>query len=286
MTSLAVIFGFMVITLECCHKRSERKHAHSFSTRRTSRNTSYWLKVCKKILLGLSDTQLLTGLGMQFSVLLLHCTIEIYYFWIAINLTYLSTVTHLLTMVALKRYFTEHLLSSIPRLVLIVFNIGLFCYEAFVLFGLGYIDAQLDRTQRLACYYQSNRPSLKNSSFTGRWFTVIAVVLVIHAIVLWYIIKDVGRERKAQNKWKNCVLRVPIVLVVFYIVFAFIHSVRVLRDTEAMGSPNNLNITIDNTGGNEKDWTFGQILPVLLLALPVLTGWEMIFGMLYCSAFI
>src|SRR6266480_2948610 len=172
MTGLAIIFGFIVITLEYFRERSERKHPHSPPTGKILRQSSYWLNVCKKILLELSDIQLLTGLGMQATVLFLHCTIVIYYFWIAINLAYLSTITHLLTMVALKNYFIEHRLSSIPRLVLIIFNIGLFCYGAFILEGLRYgnLNHPSDGTQRLACYYQGNRPSLKNSSFAGHWF--------------------------------------------------------------------------------------------------------------------
>jgi hypothetical protein len=65
---------------------------------------------------------------------------------------------------------------------------------------------------------------------------------------------------------------------VFYIIFAFISAVPVLRETEAMGKPP---ITIDNTSANEKEWTFGQILPVLLLAVPTLAGLETICGKLF-----
>ncbi len=278
MTGLAIIFGFIVITLEYFRERSERKHPHSPPTGKILRQSSYWLNVCKKILLELSDIQLLTGLGMQATVLFLHCTIVIYYFWIAINLAYLSTITHLLTMVALKNYFIEHRLSSIPRLVLIIFNIGLFCYGAFILEGLRYgnLNHPSDGTQRLACYYQGNRPSLKNSSFAGHWFTIIVIVIIIHATVLWHMFKGVEREHKVRNGWRRCLSQLPILLVVVYIVFAFVFTVPMLKYTEAMGSPNKVPISIDDT--SEKEWGFGQILPVLLLALPALAGWETAFG--------
>jgi hypothetical protein len=274
MTSFSLIFGFLVITLEYYHE----KHPHSHSTGRTLRHCSYWLKVCKKILLGLSDTLLLTGLAMQISVFLLHCTLSIYYFWIAVNLAYLSTIAHLLTMVALKSYFIEHWVRSIPRLVFLILNIGLFCYEVFVLYGLDYLKPSTDKTQKLACYYQHNRPSLKNSTFSAYWFTIIACVIFKHVIIFWHIFKDIWRGRKARSMYEIWLSQLPIVLVVFYISFAFISAVPVLRETEAMGTPP---ITIDNTSVNEKDWTFGQLLPVLLLAAPALAGWETICGKLF-----
>jgi magnesium-transporting ATPase (P-type) len=220
---------------------------------------------------------------MQFTVLLLHCKITIYHFWIAINLAYLSTITHLLTMVALKSYFIEHRLSSVPRLILIGFNVGLFCYGAFVLDGLSYgaLNHPSDATQLLACYYQGNRPSLNNSSFAGHWFTIILIVIIIHATVLWYMFNGVERTHKARSRCRRCLSRLPILLVVFYIVFAFVWTMAVfpiLKYTEAIGSPSNADITMDDSCGSEKEWGFGQILPILLLALPALAGWETAFG--------
>lgn len=280
MSSLAVIFGAIVVILEYCCDRSERKHPQSSSTGKILRRPSYWLNVSKQILLGLSDTQLLTGIGIQLVVLFLHCSIVIYHYWIAINLAYLSTITHLLTVVALKSHFIKHWLSSIPRLVLIVFNIGLFCYAAFILDGLNYatLNHPSNLTQLLACYYQGNRPSLKNSSFAGHWFTIIAIVIVIHAIVLWHLYKGTGKEHKARNMCRRCLSRLPILLVVIYIIFGLALTVPVLTYTEAMGSPKKVNITIDDTPASEKEWGFGQILPVLLLALPVFGGWETAVG--------
>lgn len=278
MTGLAVIFGFVVIILEQYREWSERKHRDSFSTERISPLTSYLFNVCKKILLGLSDTQLLTGLGMQLAVLFIHCGITIYHFWIAINLAYLSTITHLLTMVALKSYFIEHRMSSILRLFLIVFNVGLFCYAAFILDGLSYANNFLDGTQLLACYYQGNRPSLKNPSFAGHWFTIIVIVIIVHAIILWHVFIHVEKEQNTRSWWKRWLSRLTIFLVGGYMILAFVATVPVLGDTEAMGSPSKVNITMDNTHGSERDWGFGQILPILLLALPVLAGWEAAFG--------
>jgi len=41
-----------------------------------------------------------------------------------------------------------------------------------------------------------------------------------------------------------------------------------LSGTQALGTPN------VNIQGDEIQWNFGQFLPVLLLALPIFTGWE------------
>lgn len=256
-------------------EKTERKHPEKLEGVRgkaTLRQLSYWLTVAKKALLGLSDTQLLTGIGMQFTALIDHCTLSIYHFLIAVSLALMSTITHLMTMVALRQYFTEHPLSSIPRIVLIVFNVGLFCYEAFVADGLGFNNNVGDISQSLACYYQGNRPSLKNGSFRYQWITIMVLIIAIHATMLY----NVFQTGKRMNRWwKRWLLRIPVALAWIYCIFALVvNSINVFPYTQALGTAS------VNISGSENSWDFGQLLPVLLLAIPLLAGWEAACGKL------
>lgn len=252
-------------------ERTERKHPErleSAAGKATTKQVSYWLSVAKKILLGLSDTQLLTGIGMQFTTLIDHCTLSIYHFLIAVNLAYMSTITHLMTMAALRNYFLEHRLSSIPRVVLIVFNVGLFCYEAFVGDALGFSNNVGDASQSLACYYKGNRPSLKISGFRGSWIPIVVLVIAIHVTLLYNVFQARKKDRR-KKWWQRWLLRLPIVFAWAYMIYALVVlSLSVLPYTQAMGTPTVV------LSGSEQNWDFGQLLPVLLLAIPLLAGWE------------
>lgn len=256
-------------------ERTERKHPQRLegaSGKHILKELPYWLSVSKKVLLGLSDTQLLTGIGMQFTALIDHCTLSIYHFIIAVSLALMSTITHLMTMVALRNYFLEHRLSSIPRIVLIIFNIGLFCYEAFVADGLSFNDNVGDASQSLACYYQGNRPSLKNSSFRGQWITIMVLIIAVHAALLYNVFQA---GKRVKRWWKRWLLRVPVILAWAYCIFALVeNSLGILPNTQALGTAS---VVIS---GSETSWDFGQLLPVLLLAIPLLAGWEAACGKL------
>ena len=70
----------------------------------------------------------LTGLAVQFTALLKHCELSIYHFQIVVELAFLTTVTHLLTLVALRNYFVENRWTSLPRIILMLANLGLLAY--------------------------------------------------------------------------------------------------------------------------------------------------------------
>ena len=65
------------------------------------RSITFWSRVLSKNLLSLSDTQLLTGLAIQITAMIKHCSMSVYHFRIVVDLAFLTTVTHLLTVVTL-----------------------------------------------------------------------------------------------------------------------------------------------------------------------------------------
>jgi predicted lipoprotein len=72
------------------------------------RSTAFWAQVLSKNLLAFSDTQLVTGLAIQFTALVKHCDMTIYHFRIVTELAFLTTITHLLTVIALRNYFVKN----------------------------------------------------------------------------------------------------------------------------------------------------------------------------------
>jgi hypothetical protein len=286
--SLAVLISLVVMSLELLElwfARLKRKHPNRVGTNRTLLKTSFWLKVYKKILLGLSDTQLLTGLGMQAAVWIDHCSISIYHYIIAVELAHMSTVTHLLTMVALKSYFDEHRFSTLPRILLMILNLGLFCYENFVGNGLSNVvepGYDFGGNNPLACYYQHPRPSLKNSQFRGDWITAIVLSIASYVIVLWQVFKPRSKRRDDSPRpwWRKWLVPVPMIIAICfawaYMILGFVGAASTLHDTQALGGDQvmlaNLGYTIN---GSEKEWEFGQLLPMFLVALPFLGGWEL-----------
>lgn len=61
-----------------------------------------------RILLGFSDQQLVTGLGILIATIANSANVTVYELRIIYNLAYLSAVTHLVTLIALPLYFYEH----------------------------------------------------------------------------------------------------------------------------------------------------------------------------------
>lgn len=58
------------------------------------------------------------------------------------------------------------------------------------------------------------------------------------------------------------------IIVLAYTIYGLVSGSLVLRQTQALGAPT---IEIDD---NEREWGFGQILAMLLLALVLLPGWD------------
>ena len=233
----------------------------------------FWSSVTKKVLLGLSDAQLLTGIAMQLTALIDHCKLSIYHFWIAVNLAQLSTVTHLMTMVALRQYFLEHAHSSIVRVVLILFNVALYLYQAYVGDAIAYSNSIGDYSQSLACYYQGSRPSIKNNNgLRHYWIASLVLIIVLHATLL-YIVFLSHRNNGIKVWWKKWLLRLPIIVASAYMLLAIVVlAVNVIPNTQALGK------SLVTIGGSEREWDFGQLLPMFLLAIPLLAGWETAWG--------
>lgn len=145
------------------------------------RSPAFWSRVLSKNLLALADTQIMTGLAVQFTAVLKHCELSIYHFQIVTELAFLTTVTHLLTLVTLRNYFVKNKWVNLPRIFFMAANLGLLGYTSYISYT--YDLAGLNLSSRLACFYQGHRPEFK-SAFQTKWALLLVGAIGGHTAVI------------------------------------------------------------------------------------------------------
>ena len=80
----------------------------------------FWVPVIKKIVLSLSDQQLLTGLAVLIAGFWTHCSISVYHFALVNDLAWFSASVHLTTLTMLRDYFLERPVLRNWRVALMV----------------------------------------------------------------------------------------------------------------------------------------------------------------------
>ena len=123
----------------------------------------------------------------------------------------------------------------------------------------------LQPTLPIACVWEVQPHSAASNagiSVTGT-IAVMAGNLIFFALGVWYFhVKD--------PKWLKIVQIVGLLVLIAIGAGA---AIRVMLLSQAFGSPS---VKLADTG--EKDWSFGQLLPLLLLLLPLVSAIEIIRG--------
>ncbi|KAF2187611.1 hypothetical protein K469DRAFT_569145 [Zopfia rhizophila CBS 207.26] len=239
------------------------------------RSPGFWSRVLSKNLLAFSDTQLLTGLAIQFTAMLQHCKLSVYHFQVVTELAFLTTVTHLLTVITLQNYFVKNKWINLPRIFFMLGNLALLGYTSFVAYS--YDLAGLDLSSSLACFYKGERPRFR-AAFGGKWATLLIGAIGSHAtIIAAMYFWDNDKIINGPGNWKWFLYKLfaffrTWVIGPGYAIYGLYMGWYSLRKTHALGTAS---INID---GSEREWGFGQFLPVLLLALPLFAGWESFWG--------
>jgi hypothetical protein len=280
-TCLAFVMGFAILFLDN-HERIVNICRLVFTHNKETyvpelsvpywRSPPLWSKVLSKNLLAFSDTQLATGLAIQFTALMKHCELSIYHFQIVTDLAFLTTITHLLALVSLRDYFVRNKWVNLPRIIIMLGNLAMLGYTSFVAFS--YQLVGLDLSSDLACFYKKETPPLK-SAFAGRWAMLLIAACGAHGAVIsaMYLFHNKARNQKYKILW---LIGAPIrtwLIAPIYSIFGLQIVGKELRNTQALG------IAPVQIEGSEKEWGFGQFLNVLLLALPLFAGWESFWGM-------
>lgn len=237
------------------------------------RSVGFWSRVLSKNLLALSDTQLLTGLAIQLTAMIKHCSMSVYHFRIVVDLAFLTTITHLLTVVTLRNYFVRYKWINLPRILFMLANLALLGYTSFIAYSYDLVDIQLPDS--LACFFQKDRPRF-SAAFGGKWAALLIGAIGGHVTVIaaMYWLKDPTKSDSKGRWWWyiwyfGAVFRTWVVAPV-YSIYGIWMAGDGLAQTQALGDPPP-GVTIV---GSESAWNFGQFLPVLLLALPIFAGWE------------
>ncbi|KAK4182924.1 hypothetical protein QBC35DRAFT_509078 [Podospora australis] len=216
----------------------------------------------RKLLNGYSDQQILVGIGIQSVGLVKSWQLVPYHFFIIWMLSILSMATHNATLLALVSDFRRDRVLRWMRQFLMFVNLALSC-----VFGVYVLQSKirdLPDTLPIACAW--TRPS-ETTNVGG--LDVVATVVVIAANVVifglstWYL-------QSRRQKYFKAIQLVGIVLMMGTAVGA---TVRAYLLSQAFGSPD---VALSDKG--EKTWSFGQLLSMLMLILPVISVVEIMRG--------
>lgn len=221
------------------------------------------LPVIRKLLLSFTDQQIITGIGIQSVGLAKMKTMVPYHFFIIWMLSLLSTAVHISTLLALVNDFKRDWVLRWLRQGFVFVNLCLSCVSG--VFVLMSTMKNLPPTLPIACVWeiQGNGPP-KNAtiSFVGT-IAVIAGQCIFFAVGVWYL-------HVRARKWVTLIQVVGIIVLVGISIGA---AVRVVLLSQAFGTPD---LPLRDEG--EREWSFGQLLGLLLLVLPLISAVEIMRG--------
>jgi hypothetical protein len=122
-------------------------------------------------------------------------------------------------------------------------------------------------TLAVACVWEldsKGSPSSIGLSIAGTIVVLVGNCLVF-ILGVWYL------HSKKKGRWIKTAQIVGLVILIAIAVGA---AVRVIILSQAFGDPSPTKLV----GSSEADWSFGQLLPLLLLLLPLLSAVEIIRG--------
>ncbi|KAI1642181.1 uncharacterized protein F4817DRAFT_353591 [Daldinia loculata] len=226
----------------------------------------------RKLLNSYSDQQILTGIGIQSVGLAKRTSLVPYHFFLVWMLSLLSMAVHNATLLALARDFRRDWVLRWMRELLMLVNLVLSCtYGIFILRSVqrGINDA----TFPVECAWRpetQNGPPAGNAavSYVGTG-AVIAGNVAIFALAIWYL-------HARTRRFYAAVQAVGLVLMAAFAVGATVR-VAYLADAFAHSTPIRL------SDGGEREWSFGQLLSVGMLLLPLATVVEILRGEIKCA---
>jgi hypothetical protein len=250
------------------------------------------------MILGFSDQQLITGISIMVIGYIKVCSISTYHFYIIQTLAMFSCSAHLASVTSLRRYFQEHPVVARLRIsFMLVF--ALLLATALLMLGIGITERNenpmsLGSQCPMLCFMRDNQ-----SVVTNRLIGVIMVLLLLISYwsALAYVFPDAnvvfttwlltrplitieallqaipgGRfGHQFHERFMHSKLWFPSLFVAFggqsiWWTVSFAFSV-VIRATKRPAE-----------SGSAAVWSFGQILALLMMALPFFSAVEVFYG--------
>lgn len=216
----------------------------------------------RKLLSSYSDTSIIQGIGLQSVGLVKAGTLVPYHFFLIWMLSLLAMATHNATLLSLVHDFRRDWVLRWLRQFLIFVNLALSSiYGVFVLESKA---KGLPDTLPIACVWTRESATATTSGLD--YFATIILIAgngIVFALATWYL------HRRDQRFYKM----VQLVGLVLMSAIAIGATVRILLLSQAFGNPN-----IKLTDDGEKNWSFGQLLSMLVLILPVISALEIMRG--------
>lgn len=224
---------------------------------RSSRNIS------RKILSGLSDQMIVEGIAIQVVGLARVNSMIPYHFFIIWMLAILSTATNFATLLALVQDFKRDWVLRWVRQIAMFVNLVLT-----IVFGIFVLRTNMNNlapTLPVACVWQDHAEEESGQSALSLAGTIaiIAASGIIFILSTWYL-------HMPKIVWGRSVRVVCLIALMAIAVGA---AARVIIISQAFGSP-----PVDLADQGEKQWSFGQLLTMLLLILPFVSALEIFRG--------
>ncbi|KAK5992945.1 hypothetical protein PT974_06370 [Cladobotryum mycophilum] len=218
----------------------------------------------RKLLNGYSDSQIMQGIGIQSVGLAKMNTLVPYHFFLIWMLSLLSMATHNATLLALVQDYRRDWVLRWLRQFLMFVNLALSSVSG--IFVLRAVAKGLDKqTLPIACVWKVSGEKVDSTaglSYVGT-IAVIAGNCIIFGLATWYL-------HSRGQKFYRIVQMVGLALMTAIAVGA---AVRIILLSQAFGHPS---VKLSDQG--EKDWSFGQLLSMLLLILPLISVVEIYRG--------
>lgn len=189
-----------------------------------------------------------------------------YHFFIIWLLSLQSTATNLATLVALVNDFKRDWVLRWLRQFFMLLNMFLGVLSG--IFILQTVTKNLEPRLPIACVWTvEGRGAASNAALSiAGTIAVIAAQVLVFIVATWYL------HNRTQPRWLKSVQVAALLILLGLGIGA---TVRVIMVSQAFGTvPDGVNLE----GPSEKEWSYGQLLPLLLLALPLINLVEIIRG--------
>lgn len=222
----------------------------------------------RKLLNSYSDQQILTGIGIQSVGLAKIDSMVPYHFFIVWMLSLLSMAVHNASLLVLVHDFRRDWVLRWLRQVLILINLVLSSlYGIFILESVR--DGINDSTFPIACVWQHTDESTKTSTGNNA-ISYIGTIVVIGGNALVFVLATWYLHSRTQRFYK--ITQILGLLLMTAISIGAIVRVSLLAD--AIGAQHPIRLSDDG----EQTWSFGQLLSVGMLLLPVVSIIEIVRG--------
>ena len=216
------------------------------------------IKVIQRVLLMLSDQQLVTGIATSIAIYASFCNVQVYHFFIAGHMALLSSAVHILSLVALRDELHRHRFdwSNILRIALMLANVGLLAPNLYHLSYTGTTSVPL-AGYSAHCLLSSDLVTEIQPNghlFFALAITFLTITFVTSAFLVYYSFPESRRKTYLG-------LRGFTITMVFFMV-----CITVYGATSVLTEQIDKRIVILS----DEPWGFRQILAVGLLILPLL----------------